>query len=200
MFLLLFAMHFNLYSQDSSALEFLRLYNKFRAENNLAPLEYSMELEEFAKERIIVVSRDLADCYGDCADDFTDEPRCPGRDLHFKFIRMAETHNKDSNKRFSVKYENATMVPQFECYPHFNRKNNNNETQKPVIEYKAVFKEMIKEIDIPLYFLNLWIGSPKHKSSLLSEKITHIGFKYLDVYYQGNKWVQGYWIAGKLKK
>ena len=198
MFLLFVFIQCSLYSQDSSALEFIKHYNKFRIENNLPTLEYSVELEEFAKERIIVVSRDLADCYGDCADDFADEPRCPGRDLHFKFLRMGETHNIDSNKRFRVKYENAVMVPQFECYPYFNR--NNNKTQKSVIEYKAVFKEMVKEIDIPLCFLNLWIGSPSHKSSLLSEDFTHIGFKYLDVYYQGNKWVQGYWIAGKLKK
>ena len=199
MFLLFVFIQCSLYSQDSSALEFIKHYNKFRIENNLPTLEYSVELEEFAKERIIVVSRDLADCYGDCADDFADKPRCPGKDLHFKCLEMADSHHIDSNKRFRVKFENAAMFPQFECYPYFNR-NNNNKTQKSGIEYKVVFKEMIKEIDLPLYFLNKWIGSPSHKSALLSEDFTHIGFKYLDVYYQGNKWVQGYWIAGKLKK
>jgi hypothetical protein len=210
MFLLLIVMQFNLHSQDSSALEFIKQYNKFRVENNLPTLEYSLELEEFAKQRIVVVSKDLADCYGDCDDD-NSEPKCPGKNLHFKFIRMGEVHNIDSNKRFKVKYECAAMIPQFECYPYSNINNSKNQKSDTLIrnlsysdkndrvEYKAVFKEMVKEEDLPLYFLNLWINSPGHKSALLSKDFTHFGFKYLDVYYQGNKWVQGYWIAGKLK-
>ena len=226
MFLLFVFIQCSLYSQDSSALEFIRLYNKFRVENNLATLEYSVELEEFAKERIIVVSAETGRCYRSCYDPDLFCNAMEGQ--HKKFIPMAEKHNKDSSKKYRVVTENSVMSQQFQCYKvitpnpqivkkvgFFGKISNffsslfTSEDEAVSIDYTKEKKieefqfkieyNPTKDADVPLHLFNIWVGSVGHKKAFLKKDITHYGFKYKRVIHDGNEWIEGKWIAGTIK-
>ena len=225
MFILLIAMQVTMYSQDSISLEFLELYNKFRVENNLPPLKYSKELEEFADKRLEVVIKETSHCFP-CRDW---NNRCPTIDLHFKFIPMAQNNNADSTKEFLVVTENMTAESQF--IEEVKRINKNPTTRKKGFfgkiynffasifspkedtvkvnydnvrgeeyEYKFLMKKITSPKDIPSEFFEGWKSSEGHNRNFRSQRITHIAFKTHIGVHNGREYLHGVWIGGEIKE
>lgn len=226
MFLLLIATQFSLYSQDSTSLKFLEIYNKYRKEKGLSPLEYSKELETFADERLKVVMKETDHCFP-CRDW---DNRCPTIDLHFKFSPMAQSNNADSGKKFLVMTENMSVRAEFretvtrkdENIPKkkrgffgkiskffssiFSSKNEEdvaiNYTDVPndsMYVYKFHRRDTTKTEDIPMIFFEGWKNSDGHRRNFEIPNLTHFAFKTCKAIHNGNEWLHGVWIAGKQK-
>lgn len=196
-----------LYSQDSISIKFSELYNNFRKENNLPALQYSMELEKFAEERLKVTSDGTTECFP-CRDW---NLRCPTKDLHYKFEKMVKEHNKDSMSKYIVITENVAVISEFiDSKIRINREKPIDYGKEEVVidyhnksneeyEYKFLKNRPIKDDKIPYEFFNEWIGSSGHKINFQSRMITHFAFKIYRAIHNGNPYLHGIWIAGSKK-
>ena len=73
-------------AQDSVSMEFTHKFNAYRKSLGLHELAYCLELEEFAHERLQVVTKETDHCFPKR----NWKQKCPTIDLHFKFTYGSE--------------------------------------------------------------------------------------------------------------
>ncbi len=218
---LVLTMHTFMLSQDSISIEFVRLYNQFRQDNQLQPVEYSLELEKFAHERLRVSIEGTKECYtfGNW------EEQCPTKNMHFKFIPMAQNHNENSEMKINAVTENMALHGEFTYSetPIYSKpkktiltkiaaffaslfdsekditiqysKTSNN---KNLYEYKIVSFYPITHI--PNVFFQDWVGSQGHKRNFMIKDLTHFAFAFCRTQQNGAPYIQAVWIGGKKKQ
>jgi len=192
-----------LFSQDSLSREFLTLFNAYRTEKGLPALQYDMQLDSFGLERLKIVSEGIHDCF-QRLDSFS---ICPdGRNQHFKFQRMAVQFDK-STESMKVQGENMTVVAEFPIYTDYPRRTFwenikrfiykllSIEYEKSKLIYSAGNKAILK--NLPKFFLQSWINSPKHNAFLLDKDITHIGFRVFHTTHYGLPYIHSVFLGGK---
>jgi hypothetical protein len=220
---LVLTMHTVMLSQDSISIEFARLYNQFRKDNQLQPVEYSLELEKFAHERLRVSIEGTKECYtfGNWED------QCPTKNMHFKFIPMGLNHNENSEMEIDVVTENMalhgeftysetpinskpkkTILTKIEAFfdslfdsekditIQYSKTSNN----KNLYEYKIVSFDPIKETHIANVFFQDWVGSQGHKRNFMIKDLTHFAFAFCRTQKNGAPYIQAVWIGGKKKQ
>ena len=213
------AMHVCTLGQDSISDEFAVLYNQFRKESGLSILEYSLELEAFAKERLRVSIEGTRECYyfGNW------KTRCPNRDMHFKFSPMAQQHNANPDKKIYVITENIAYDGEFTYSkkPIFTKPKKNalnkiaafitsliepeeitieysdTTNNENVFEYKIVSYKPIDEI--ARYYFQAWLDSEGHKRNFMRMDLTDFAFSYTRTQINGCPYIQALWIGGKKK-
>ena len=57
--------HYVLIAQDSLSIEFIKVYNQYRIQNNLPLLQYDMQLDSFAMIRLVESAQGTDDCFTD---------------------------------------------------------------------------------------------------------------------------------------
>ena len=211
------------FAQESVSFQFFELYNAYRKSLDLPLLSYSSELEEFADERLQVVTKETDHCYP--IREW--KSRCPTIDLHFKFTPMAQKRNKDTSKSIVVVAENMSAHSQ--CIEVGNRNNIKKKenkglfaqittcilslfTTKEVVskvnygsenneeyEYSIITNKRIDSNMIALEMFNSWKASKGHDSNFRLGRITHMAFKYCFVMHNGREYLHAVWIGGEAK-
>lgn len=190
-------------SQDSLSREFMTLFNAYRAEKGMTALQYDMQLDSFAFERLRIVSAGIDDCF-QRLDSFS---ICPdGRNQHFKFQRMAMIFD-ESTESMKVQGENMTVVAEFPIYTDYPRKTFWEKLKRYIYRLLSIEYEKSKPIysagnavklkNLPKNFLQSWINSTKHNAFLLNEHITHIGFRVYHTTHYGLPYIHGVFLGGK---
>ncbi len=194
------------FAQDSLSTEFMRLYNEYRVMNQLPPLEYDMQLDSFALQRLIVSSAGISDCMvhiekiEDCPD---------GRNLHFKFQPMVRRFN-DSNLMMTITGENMAAGGEYRLFwnvievgfwdkvNNFFKKIFGGEDE---IKSKIIYSSG-SHMKIPnpaSAFLKSWIESPGHNKYLLHKENTHFAFRIYRTTHFGRIYLHSVFIGGKKK-
>lgn len=192
-----------LFSQDSLSQEFMTLFNAYRAEKGMTALQYDMQLDSFAFERLRIASEGIDDCF-QRLDSFS---ICPdGRDQHFKFQRMA-VHFNESTESMKVQGENMTVVAEFPIYIDYPRRTFWEKLKRYIYRLLSIEYEKSKPIysagnrfvlkNLPKNFLKSWITSPKHNAFLLHKDITHIGFRVYHTTHYGLPYIHAVFLGGK---
>lgn len=211
-------------AQDSVSMEFTRMLNAYRKSLGLHELAYSLELEEFAHERLQVVSKATDHCFPIR----NWNQKCPTIDLHFKFTTMAKKSNSDTSKRIAIVSENMSAYSQF--IEDAIRKNTHQKrkqcvfakivsfftslfTPKDIVvsevsyegkqadeyEYKFLINRRLDINSIAYEMFNGWKNSVGHDINLRSKRITHFAFSYCFVLHNGREYLHGIWIGGEEK-
>ena len=216
-------MHVVMQAQDSISIEFAKLYNQLREEHGLQTLDYSSELEAFAIERLRVSVEGTKECYA-----FGNwKELCPTKDMHFKFIPMAQIHNAKDDMEIYVVTENmaydgeftySTIPLQRKPKPTMLMKvcrffnsliSTENEItieysdttkQYKLYEYKVNQYKPKKQSEIARYFFHDWLNSHGHKVNFMIPDITHFAVAYMRIRPNGNPYIQAVWIGGRKKK
>lgn len=222
--LILFISAIPINSQDRSSSDFLRIYNKFREDNNLPKVEYSMELDKFAEERLLVSAIGTSHCFP--INNW--KSRCPTIDLHFKFSSMVADHNSDSMMNFRILTENMSVIEEFlqsvmrkeELIPKKRRSFverlfrkflsifNTSSVEVPDIYkqevdtnlvYEYARKDTIPTEKIAEMFFHDWYNSEGHKINFGLTMITHIAFRTLRFTHNNREHLHAVWIGGRIK-
>ena len=189
-------------AQDSLSKEFMRLYNEYRVKNQLPTLEYDMQLDSFALERLIVSSAGISDCMvhiekiEDCPD---------GRDLHFKFQPMVRRFN-DSNSLMTITGENMAAGGEYALLWDFPKRTFWDKVHRFFIKLfggefpksKPIYSSG-SHIKIPnpaTAFLQSWIESPGHNKYLLHKENTHFAFRIYRTTHFGRIYLHSVFIGG----
>lgn len=214
-------MHVCTLGQDSISDEFAVLYNQFRKVSGLSILEYSLELEAFAKERLRISIEGTRECYyfGNW------KKRCPTIDMHFKFSPMAQQHNANSDKKIYVITENIAYDGEFTYSkkPIYTKPKKNILTKisafitsliepeditieysdttnnENMFEYKIVSYKPIQQVELARYYFQAWLDSEGHKRNFTRMDLTDFAFAYTRTTINGCPYVQAVWIGGKKK-
>ena len=189
--LLVVLSHYVLIAQDSLSIEFIKVYNQYRIQNNLPLLQYDMQLDSFAMIRLVESAQGTDDCFTDsnfqCKDGL--------RNLHYKFLSNATDFN-NINSSISVQGENMTVFPGYTSAIRIQRLSWLTTYSKidtittPII---SSIKEIAEE------FLAAWISSPGHNQLLLSKQPTLFAFKTYRTLHNNKPYVHGVFVIGSQK-
>ncbi len=190
------------FAQDSLSTEFMRLYNEYRVMNQLPPLEYDMQLDSFALQRLIVSSAGISDCMvhiekiEDCPD---------GRNLHFKFQPMVRRFN-DSNSLMTITGENMAAGGEYAVYWDFPERTFWDKVNRFFIKLfggelpksKPIYSSggHIKIPNPASTLLKGWIESPGHNRYLLNKENTHFAFRIYRTTHFGRIYLHSVFIGG----
>ena len=177
--LLVVLSHYVLIAQDSLSIEFIKVYNQYRIQNNLPLLQYDMQLDSLAIIRLIESAKGIDDCFEDpnfrCKDSI--------RNLHFKYqTTVNDYHSK--NPKTTVTGENMAVIGEFGYYsPRFTYMIRRSNLHVPLQ-------------NIAESFLKSWIDSPKHNELLLNTKANRCAFRVLRTMHQDKPWIHAIFLAG----
>ena len=165
--LLVVLSHYVLIAQDSLSIEFIKVYNQYRIQNNLPLLQYDMQLDSFAMIRLVESAQGTDDCFTDsnfqCKDGL--------RNLHYRFLSNATDFN-NTNSRISVQGENMVVSPGSIAVIRIQRL-----SWLTPYRIDTIITPVISSIkEIAEEFLAAWISSPGHNQLLLSKQMCLISY------------------------
>ena len=187
--LLLVLSHYVLIAQDSLSIEFIKVYNQYRIQNNLPLLQYDMQLDSFAMIRLVESAQGTDDCFTDsnykCKD---------GRDLHHRFLSNATDFN-NINSRISIEGENMAVFPGYTRVIRIQ-----SLSWHTPYRIDTIITPIISSIkEIAEEFLAAWISSPGHNQLLLSKQPTLFAFKTYRTLHNNKPYVHGVFVIGSQK-
>lgn len=184
--------HYVLIAQDSLSIEFIKIYNQYRIQNNLPLLQYDMELDSFAKIRLVESAQGTDDCFND--PNFNGHCKDGIRNLHYRFLSNATDFN-NTNSRISVQGENMVVSPGSISVIRIQRLSWLTPYRKDTIITPVIssIKEIAEE------FLAAWISSPGHNQLLLSKQPTLFAFKTYRTLHNNKPYVHGVFVIGSQK-
>ena len=190
--LLLVLSHYVLIAQDSLSIEFIKVYNQYRIQNNLPLLQYDMQLDSFAMIRLVESAQGTDDCFDD--PNFNGNCKDGLRNLHYRFLSNATDFN-NTNSRISVQGENMVVSPGSIAVIRIQRL-----SWLTPYRIDTIITPVISSIkEIAEEFLAAWISSPGHNQLLLSKQPTLFAFKTYRTLHNNKPYVHGVFLIGSQK-
>jgi hypothetical protein len=185
--------HYVLIAQDSLSIEFIKIYNQYRIQNNLPLLQYDMELDSFAMIRLVESAQGTDDCFND--PNFNGHCKDGIRNLHYRFLSNATDFN-NTNRRISVDGENMCVSSDYYITRKVFRLSS---FTTYTVEDSIIIPKISTIKNIAQEFLDSWISSPGHNLLLLSKKSTLFAFKTYRTMHNKKQYVHGVFVMGSLK-